>query len=822
MRSFVKCLACYGLSLPFFLKMRQLYLGDVPWNYWPLSFTWESLWCLMFLGLTFMARKMPRRVLYGVFYLAACMLILNDACYAHFGVFWKQGHLTMGSPAEIWQAFLTFLTPELLEYLLLLQGMCLLSHGLAYGLCKKVGITKRQLLFVAAGYVVAVFPFASHRFEEQAMSLVVSVASFLEKPPVIAAADAEELLNPADPDFGLKVPVALPGLPEGKRYNLIVYPMESVRASASSSYGCSVLTTPFLDSMRDRGIFFERCYSNAVRSIKALTTMLLGIYPYHSRSAWSPRPIEKALGDRHLAGILRRHQYFSSFYVNSHISFDGREAFLNRLGFDRYEGSDIFISGDDSILVDRLDGFFKMADAQNKPLLSFLLPSSGHAPYPVNLDAISFPMAKKEANRVHAKDPTQLHKYLNAVHHQDQVAAKIYQYLAETGRLQNTIFVVLGDHGESFGEHRALGGMGLHGTSLFEESVHVPAWIHHPDLEPRTIRKPVQFLDMVPTWLAMMGLGKEDRFPGRNVLVEHRENLFFMNHSKRHVAGVLADRYKLIAYEPPGDPRRFFQLFDLEKDPWEQDPRGSDHPAFAMLLASLEKADQYFPAVQEQFKNLIREPQTPATHGLPPWSKLLQGEWANLPKGEGVIPHLPKESTPFRLYLQVNRKNSWPATLEVAYRDQAGRVVHEEQHRWMFRDESRLELMRPTANASYATLEFSTNLEAKAYLETAYAQIEVPLLKHFAPRTVLFGRVSGAEACALTIINTTETEQHVSFALLLDGRTHVTERRFLGPGEKLMEELPFEDGNEAKLLIEGNPGVLAWMLRWKPGLAEFR
>ena len=58
----------------------------------------------------------------------------------------------------------------------------------------------------------------------------------------------------------------------------------------------------------------------------------------------------------------------------------------------------------------------------------------------------------------------------------DALIGRILQALDENDLASNTLIVYTSDHGESFREHWQLG----HTSSLYEEEIHVPAWIHAP------------------------------------------------------------------------------------------------------------------------------------------------------------------------------------------------------------------------------------------------------------------------------------------------------------------------------------------------------
>ena len=75
--------------------------------------------------------------------------------------------------------------------------------------------------------------------------------------------------------------------------------------------------------------------------------------------------------------------------------------------------------------------------------------------------------------------------------------------LDEAGVLENTIVVLVADHGEHLGEHHLLD----HQFSLYDGSLRVPLIVHAPGrLEPGRDRSPVMNYDLFPTLLELCGV----------------------------------------------------------------------------------------------------------------------------------------------------------------------------------------------------------------------------------------------------------------------------------------------------------------------------
>ena len=150
----------------------------------------------------------------------------------------------------------------------------------------------------------------------------------------------------------------------------------------------------------------------------------------------------------------------------------------------------------------------------------------------------------------------------------------------ETARgLDHTLVILTGDHGEEFRDH----GGRQHGTTLYEELMHVPLVISVPTergspASRRHVSTPVTLVDLVPTILDLLGVSSAAAFDGRSLMPALGEApsaltsrpLFLYNTSytesfDRTVAVVDGD-LKFIVREK----ERTAELYDLRRDPGER------------------------------------------------------------------------------------------------------------------------------------------------------------------------------------------------------------------------------------------------------------
>lgn len=119
-------------------------------------------------------------------------------------------------------------------------------------------------------------------------------------------------------------------------------------------------------------------------------------------------------------------------------------------------------------------------------------------------DAVDFSPDKLAALRV---------LYDRRIMELDRNFAGIFEYMKTNGILDRSIVIITGTHGESFGEHGAVG----HGNELFDEMVHVPLIVSIPGARPRKISDLVQTTDIFPTVLALTGIPSQPKLEGRNL-----------------------------------------------------------------------------------------------------------------------------------------------------------------------------------------------------------------------------------------------------------------------------------------------------------------
>jgi arylsulfatase A-like enzyme len=185
--------------------------------------------------------------------------------------------------------------------------------------------------------------------------------------------------------------------------------------------------------------------------------------------------------------------------------------------------------------------------------------------------------------------------YEEEVRGQDAAVGELLAVLDGMGLLEDTVVVLLADHGEEFYEHERF----THAGRMWEEQIHVPlvlsipAWLRS-DLvpPPQRFAAPVSQADFLPTILEVLGIPDAAPRQGRSFLdvlrgTRREEGLVYSFENER-LGALRAGPLKLIWNDPadaaPGETAP--ELYHLGRDPGEKQNIAADHPGpVAELLA---------------------------------------------------------------------------------------------------------------------------------------------------------------------------------------------------------------------------------------------
>jgi arylsulfatase A-like enzyme len=217
---------------------------------------------------------------------------------------------------------------------------------------------------------------------------------------------------------------------------------------------------------------------------------------------------------------------------------------------------------DEPATVARMLAWVDRLESGRRFFLTYL-PAAGHHPYATPTPG---PFAGQD----------EFTAYKNAIFDGDRALGTLLAGLRARGLENQTLFVIVGDHGEAFGRHAANVG---HSLFIYEENVRVPLAIAVPggDVPPARINRVASVVDTSPTILDLLGLPAAPLHEGVSLLLpRERMALFHTDYASGWLG--LRDRcWKAIVEVDSRRPR----LFDLCRDPLETEDRSTERPDLA-------------------------------------------------------------------------------------------------------------------------------------------------------------------------------------------------------------------------------------------------
>ncbi len=158
--------------------------------------------------------------------------------------------------------------------------------------------------------------------------------------------------------------------------------------------------------------------------------------------------------------------------------------------------------------------------------------------------------------------------------------------LADLNLLDNSLIVVLSDHGHSLGEHGVVGKIPW---ALYPELIDIPFFIRHPEgkLAGQTSDYFASTHDVAPTVLGFLGIEQPQPMDGvdLSVLFEGKEppERPHITTAFNNFVWVRDDRYALICRNDGAEPK----LYDLQIDPQCEKDIANEHPEIVQRLFEL-------------------------------------------------------------------------------------------------------------------------------------------------------------------------------------------------------------------------------------------
>jgi arylsulfatase A-like enzyme len=412
---------------------------------------------------------------------------------------------------------------------------------------------------------------------------------------------------------------AAPG-PPPEPVNLVIVSIDTLRPDHLGVYGYPHPTSPNLDRFAQRSIVFDQAVTVHVATAPAHGTILTGRYPGShgiQRNGMRLSPDVPTLAETLARHGLATGAFVSGWTLQRHTGLDR--------GFDVYDdtldapGAGARRAG--GLTTQAALGWLQRQVTAKREFFLFLHLFEPHWPYdPPAQDALRFlpgqyelttiskPVHIDRRNSVNRLTPFEQREYVarydGEIVAADRFLDRLLNGLDDLGVANNTVVIVLADHGETLFEREWTMD---HGTRPYDEQARVPMVLHIPGdrLTGRRVADQVSLLDVVPTLLDVLEIDPPAGLQGRSLLPLVRGEstattplpafITARSEGKRvsHIRAPLTDRgmvrairlptVKLIEFPMAGG-RRYSEVFDLSEDPGEKTNRAKTNTGSVLAL----------------------------------------------------------------------------------------------------------------------------------------------------------------------------------------------------------------------------------------------
>jgi arylsulfatase A-like enzyme len=334
--------------------------------------------------------------------------------------------------------------------------------------------------------------------------------------------------------------------PAPKRLNIIYFFIDTLRPDHLGAYGYGRNTSPNIDKLAARSYIFDNAFSPSPYTYEAVPKFMQSAYWDARMESWTE--------------IMGRNGYKT-------ILFPRRLSMLLR----HVKGMEVVVDEARKGLRQTIDAALETLGSQpaGQPFCAYIYASDPHRPYRhhegINLGS------------------SLIDQYDGEITYLDKHMGRLFDWMEKSGRIDDTMVVIMSDHGESFGERMVY----KHNSQLYDEQMRVPMIFYVPNQSPRRIADYVSTVDLGVTILNLTGLDCSAQSAGVSLLPlmrgepfvhppvygEHQlsEQSPYLSADKavdpetRKYMVVAQDGYKLIYNRNYYN----FELYNLKEDPKE-------------------------------------------------------------------------------------------------------------------------------------------------------------------------------------------------------------------------------------------------------------
>ena len=351
----------------------------------------------------------------------------------------------------------------------------------------------------------------------------------------------------------------------GERPPIVVILWDAARYDHLGAYGYLRPTSPNLDRMAAEAVIFEQAYSGATATTCGVRHLFTGRY--------STRYMLSKEHDPFFLHALREHGYRKFFITATGTDYNGvsMASFLRRGAPPSADGAQFFNLAKHpqglnrerpdeektaNVIKSWRDTFAAEGKAGLRGSLTFLHLTGTHFPWRNN-------------NPIRDFGSSNIDRFDGETAKVDMLTGQAFDTLKELGVYDETIVILVADHGTGLREHGRWAGF-----LPYEEQIRVPLIVKIPGIAPKRVIQAVSTIDIAPTLLSLFEAGGPNKFHGISLLPLMADSQ--AKAKRRYLVSLCAfeDAYALVAdgrYKLHLHRRENYGLlFDLKRDPQEK------------------------------------------------------------------------------------------------------------------------------------------------------------------------------------------------------------------------------------------------------------
>ena len=345
--------------------------------------------------------------------------------------------------------------------------------------------------------------------------------------------------------------------------NLVIVTLDTTRADRIGAYGNTEVETAAFDRLAREGVLFEQAVAVAPLTLPVHSSMFTGKFPpehgVRDNGGFFLGPEQLTLAE-----VLKAKGYRTGGFIAAYV-LDSKWGMSQ--GFDTYF-DEFDLSGTRAVSVGAIQrpgnevvdqALPWMRESAKGPFFAWIHLYDAHSPH-----RPPEPFATRFKGR----------PYNGEISFADTQLGRVIAELESLDLYERTVVMVMGDHGESLGDHGESG----HGFFVYDSTTHVPFVIRAPFslTKRRQVPDPVRSVDVMPTALDLLGIAPPTGISGVSLaplmagstrelgLDAYSEAMYPLHHyGWSDLRALRSGRYKVIDAPRP-------ELYDIDRDPGEK------------------------------------------------------------------------------------------------------------------------------------------------------------------------------------------------------------------------------------------------------------